>query len=190
MAVRRHPDGGTLSRGRVHLAVAGCVLVACRPPGEGSLRARWTSTDTTLARGAVSLPLRATWCESRGRLTLLAVSGDTGVGILVRTVALAPGLFQVSDTTAARSPGAGMALRLTRPNTLYTLSADSGAVAITSVAEGRVDGRYIGWLSQPGTGPVLLTGSFAGAAAVPDPVRCDREASVPEAPAAPDSSVP
>lgn len=182
-----------MNRRRLHMAVVGCVLlltVACRPEGQGTLRARWTSTDTTLGTGTLALPLRATWCESRGRLTLLALSGDTGVGILVRTVALAPGLFQVSDTTAAPSPGAALALRMTTPNTLSSLSADSGAVAITSVAGGMVGGRFVGWLSRPGSGPVLLTGKFAGAAMEPDQVRCEPQVTLPEASAVPDSSVP
>ena len=172
--------------------LVGTILAAagCRTRGEGTLLARWTSADTTLGTGALALPVTAAWCESRGRLTLLAVSSDTGVGILVRTVKLAPGLFAVSDTTAARSPGSSVAFRLADEVNLFALSADSGAVAITSVLHGRVAGRFVAWFSRPDAGPALVTGSFKGVSVVPDTARCEFIAPPPAVPPTPpDSSV-
>lgn len=180
------------------LAIAGLVLAGlgaagCRSGDVGTLRAHWSSADTTFGNGELAVPLRATWCESRGRLTLLSVSGDTGVGILIRTVKLAPGLFGVSDTAAARSPGSTLAFRLAEAANLFVLSSDSGAVAITSVRETGLTGRFVAWFSRPGAGPALLTGSFRGASALPDTVRCEQSTPPPAGPPvpqpAPDSSV-
>lgn len=164
------------------------LVAACRPAGEGRLQAHWTSLDTALGAGSLKLPLKGAWCASRGRLTLLGFAGDTGVGLLVRTVKLAPGLFPVSDTLAARSPGSTIAFRLANQSNLFTLSGDSGAVAITSVTEGEVAGRFVGWFSRPGGGPVVLTGRFAGVAAVPDTVRCESTAPPAPVPAPPADS--
>ena len=167
------------------LAAAGC-----RAGDGGTLRVRWTSADTTLGTGALALPLTAAWCEARGRLTLLAVSRDTGVGILVRTVKLTPGLYAVSDTTAARSPGSSVAFRLAEAVNLFALSGDSGAVAITSVQDGRVAGRFVAWFSRPDAGPALLTGRFKEVSVVPDTARCESAAPPPAVPPTPpDSSV-
>ena len=160
------------------------VLAAgCRTNGDGALHARWASIDTTLHHGTLSLPVRGTWCEARGRLTLLGLRGDTGVGILVRTVKLGPGRFAVADTTARPSPGASIALRVTVGDNLFALSADSGAVALTSVGEGRVGGRFVAWLSRPSLGLVTLIGDFAAVPVEPDSVRC--ESFTPSAPASP-----
>lgn len=145
---------------------------ACHPVG-GRLRAQWTGVDTTVGTGRVTLPLRAAWCAARGRLTLLAFTGDTGVGILVRTVRLEPGQFAVSDTTAARSPGSGIAFRIRKESGFFTLSGDSGAVAITSVVDGKVAGRFVGWFSGPARTPVVLDGSFKDVVAQPDSMRCE-----------------
>jgi hypothetical protein len=176
---------------RAYLAVGVLVAVGCRADGAGgTLRARWASADTTLGAGDLALPLKVAWCESRGRLTLLGVSGDTGVGILVRTVELVPGLFGVSDTTAARSPGSSVAFRMAKEARLFALSGDSGAVAITSVQDGRLTGRFVAWFSRPDAGPALVSGSFKGASAMPDTVRCEPVAAPPPvAPAPPDSGV-
>ncbi len=168
---------------------AAALATACRPTGrEGRLRARWASLDTTLGTGTVAVPFAAAWCERRGRLTLSGVSGDTGVGILIRTVTLAPGRFDVSDTTAPRAPGAAIALRVVTGANLFALSGDSGLVAITSVQEGRVAGRFAAWLSRPDERPVLLIGDFSGAPAQPDSVRCESFTRPPTPPPAPPDS--
>jgi len=170
------------------LAVAS-LAAACRNESGGTLQAQWISMDTALGRGSLRVPVKGTWCASRGRLTLLGLSGDTGVGILVRTVKLDPGLLIVSDTAASRSPGATIAFRLANQSTLLTLSSDSGAVAITSVAGG-LAGRFVGWFSQADRGPVVLTGRFSGVSVAPDSVRCESEAlPAPVQTTAPDSGV-
>lgn len=164
------------------------LCAACEPGENGTLHARWTSIDTTLGSGDVTLPLTATWCGARGRLTLLALQGDTGVGILVRTTALVPGRFDVYDTNnTSRSPGSAIAFRINKPAALYTMGGDSGVLAITSVREGRIGGRFVGWFSHAGTGPVLLVGNFEGAQPAPDTVRCERSVPPPPPPAVPDS---
>ena len=170
--------------------VLGGIIAACRTGSEGTLQARWTALDTALGSGSLALPFKGTWCASRGRLTLLGVSGDTGVGILVRTVKLEPGLFPVSDTMVARSPGSAIAFRLANASNLFTLSGDSGAVALTSTADGDLAGRFVGWFSRSGGGPVVLQGRFKGVSPAPDTVRC--ESTAPRAPVpapAPDSGV-
>jgi hypothetical protein len=171
--------------------VAFAVLAGgCRTNGKGTLHARWASIDTTLRTGTLSLPVTATWCESRGRLTLLGVRGDTGIGILVRTVKLGPGRFVVADTTARPSPGAAIALRVTVGDNLFTLSADSGAVALTSMGEGRLDGRFVAWLSKPAQGAVTLIGDFAAVPTEPDSAPCESfTAPAPAPPSGPDSGV-
>lgn len=173
---------------RACLVVAALAAAGCRAGGAGTLRAHWASADTTLGTGDLALPLKAVWCEARGRLTLLAVSGDTGFGILVRTVKLAPGLFHVSDTTAAQSPGSSMAFRVVRNANLFALSGDSGAVAITAAQAGGVAGRFVAWFSRPDAAPALLVGSFNGASALPDSVRCESSTPPPPVPPTPPDS--
>ena len=162
----------------------------CRTNGEGTLDARWASIDSSLGHGTLSVPLRAAWCERLGRLTLLGTRGDTGVGILVRTVTLSPAKANVSDTAAKRSPGASVALRVTAGENLFALSSDSGVVAITSERDNRIAGRFVAWLSRPASGPVLLVGTFAGVSVEPDSVRCESFAApLAPPPVPPDSGV-
>jgi hypothetical protein len=171
--------------------VAVAVLAGgCQTNGNGTLHARWASIDTTLRNGTFSLPVTATWCESRGRLMLLGLRGDTGVGILVRAVKLGPGRFDVADTAARPSPGASIALRVTMGDNLFALSADSGVVALTSVGGGQLDGRFVAWLSRPVLSPVTLVGDFAAVSVEADSVRCEAFAEPPATlPSAPDSGV-
>ena len=179
-----------MKRHRCLAWATGVVIVSgCGSSDGGTLHARWASIDTTLRNGTLSLPLKATWCQARGRLMLLAWRGDTGVGILVRTVKLGPGQFDVSDTLGKPSPGASIAMRVTVGDNLFALSSDSGALAITSVLEGRLDGRFVAWLSRPALGPVTLIGDFAAVPAEADSVRCESFAEPPAAPATPDSGV-
>jgi hypothetical protein len=178
----------------VRLAAAGwfafaALVAACRPAGDGSLLAQWTSLDTALGRGALDVPVRGTWCASRGRLTLLGFSGDTGLGILVRTVKLEPGLFRISDTISPRSPGSTIAFRLATRSSLFTLSGDSGAVAITTVGDGAVSGRFVGWFTESGGGPVVVKGNFRAVRAAADTVRCESTAPVPVPASSPDTGV-
>jgi hypothetical protein len=170
--------------------VAVLSTVGCQADGTGTLRARWASVDTTIGTGELTMPVTATWCAPRGRLTLLGVSGDTGVGILIRTVTLAPGRFDVSDTAAAPSPGAAIAVRVAQQTNLFALSGDSGAVAITSVQGGRVAGRFVAWFSRPDAEPVLLMGDFKGARVAADGRNCKFVAPpAPSSAPAPDSGV-
>lgn len=163
------------------------VLAGCGNQSGGTLQARWTSLDTTLGSAKVRLPVAATWCPARGRLVLLAVAGDTGIGMFVRTLKLAPGLYPVQDTSRSGIPGATLALRVARASTMFALSGDSGAVAITSAAGGQLSGRFVGWFTQVGKPqPILLVGNFAGVAPAPDTVRCESTTMPPPA----DSVVP
>ena len=83
-----------------------------------------------------------------------------------------------------------MRLRVTVGENLFTLSADSGAVAHHVSGEGRLDGRFVAWLSRPAQGAVTLIGDFAAVPAEPDSVRCESFTAPPPAPpAAPDSGV-
>jgi hypothetical protein len=158
------------------------LVAACGRGGKGTLRAEWASLDTALGHGDFEVPVSGAWCAPRGRLTLLGFEGDTGVGILVRTVKLAPDLFRVSDTVAARSPGASIAFRLATSQTLFALSGDSGAVAITRAGDGEVAGRFLGWFTRAGSGPIVVKGSFAGVPILPDTVRCESTALPPPVP--------
>jgi hypothetical protein len=95
----------------------------------------------------------------------------------------------VGDTVTRRSPGAVMALRLTRGGNLFVLSSDSGLVALTSVQGNRASGRFMSWFARPGAGPVLLSGAFQDVTAVPDPANCEQGVAPPPPPPAPDSVV-
>lgn len=175
-------------RSAAALALVAAALAGCGDRSGGTLQARWTSLDTTLGSVKMRLPVTATWCPARGRLVLLAVAGDTGVGMFLRTLQLTPGLYPVRDTSRSDTPGATIALRVARQANMYALSSDSGAVAITSAAGGALSGRFVGWFTQVGKPhPVLLEGSFAGVRPAPDSVRCE-SATVSAPPA--DSVVP
>jgi hypothetical protein len=171
-----------------HRVIGGVLLlaaIACRPPDGARLTAQWQSPDTTIKSGGITLPLTATWCPIRARLMLLGVSTDSGVGLLVRTVALKPGRYPVQDTTRSTVPAAVVGLRLATEQTFNALTADSGLLAITAVTGNQVEGRFMAWL-RTATGPVLLRGEFGPVTVTPDTVHCE---SPPARPAA-DSSVP
>ena len=178
-----------------HLVAAWLAVAAlARPAGPGvreHCAREWTSLDTALGRGSLKVPLKGTWCATRGRLTLL--------GFLGRYRGGHPGAHGEAGARPAhrhptprrpRSPGSTIAFRLANQSNLFTLSSDSGAVAITSVEDGELAGRFVGWFSRAGRGPVVLTGRFSGVTAAPDSVRCETD--VPPAPVptpAPDSGV-
>lgn len=159
---------------RAAVACLVVMLAGCGDRRGGTLQARWTSIDTTLGSAKLRLPVHATWCQARARLQLLAVSGDTGIGLMLRTFRLAPGRYDVRDTSRADVPGATLALRVARGSTMFALSGDSGVVAVTSAANERLTGRFVGWFTPAGTTQrVLLSGSFADVRVVPDSVRCE-----------------
>ena len=161
-------------RAAVIAALAAAILLGCGDRRTGTMQARWTSLDTTLGSAKVRLPVTATWCPARGRFVLLAVSGDTGIGMFLRTIQLTPGRYDVRDTSRSDTPAATLALRLARGSTMFALSGDSGAVAITSTAGDRVSGRFVGWFTQAERRqPVVLVGSFSGVRPMPDSVRCE-----------------
>lgn len=133
-------------------AALAAALAACgraSAPEGGRVTATWRSDDTTRTdvEGWTSAA-SARWCERDGRLALLAVSGDTGIGVAVRTTALAPGRFAVADS-AGGLPAAKLALRLLGDVSVEGFAARDGEVTLTEAGR-TVSGRFGGTLRLAG----------------------------------------
>lgn len=68
-------------------------------PSGARLEASWTGADTATFRA----PATAEWCDSLDALTILAMAGDTGIGLVIRPGAGQP--FAKTGRYRVRSPG-------------------------------------------------------------------------------------
>lgn len=157
MAIRRGLLAGALSV----TALAGCDRIS-------HLSASWTGADT----GSAALPLSATSCVT-DQLSLTAMSGDTGVLILLRPSAEGSGSGQLPVLSPAdfqqTRPAATITARWLDSTTVSGYRSASGTVNLSSTA--RPAGSFSAVLRRLGDlQEVTLEGEFrAGAVtACPD----------------------
>ena len=160
MALRPGLLAGALSAGAL-LALAACDR-------SSHLTASWTGADT----GAAELPLWATSCVPN-QLRLTAMSGDTGVLILLRQSEEGPGIGQYPVLSPAdfqrTRPAATITARWLDSTTVSGYRSARGTVSLSSAP--RPKGSFSAVLQRQGDlREVTLEGEFRAAAitACPD----------------------
>ncbi|HEU4799266.1 MAG TPA: hypothetical protein VFS94_01415 [Gemmatimonadales bacterium] len=160
MAIRPGLLSGALSAGAL------IALTAC--DRSSHLSASWTGADT----GAAELPLSATSCVP-DQLSLTAISGDTGVLILLRPPAGGSGAGQLPVLSPAdfqqTRPAATITARWLDSTTVSGYRSARGTVSLSSTA--RPEGSFSAVLQRQGDQQeVTLEGEFRAAAmtACPD----------------------
>jgi len=154
MAIRPGLLAGALSAGAL-LALGACDRSA-------HLTVSWTGADT----GAAELPLRATSCVPY-QLGLTAMSGDTGVLILLRQSEEGPGLGRYPVLSPAdfqqTRPAATITARWLDSTTVSGYRSARGTVDLSSAA--RPEGSFSAVLQRQGDlQEVTLEGEFRAAA--------------------------
>jgi hypothetical protein len=139
--------------------VTGCSGESGSGGGEVSLR--WTGS----ASGSLSAPATARWCPADSLLEVIAVRGDTSVGLALLgrdSIRAEPyPVVETRDFTPGR-PQARVALRLLKEFELEGYEGSGGAVTVTgngATVSGTVDVRL-----RPvvGADTLRITGSFDG----------------------------
>lgn len=156
---RRH--AGWLAVGAVG-SILGCPGDAARPPVTARLEARWTGSDASTFHA----PATAEWCDSLNLLEIVALSGDTGVGIAIYPrEGIATGAYPVRAPAIADSvaPSSAIGLRWFSQTAVRGFQGDSGKLSLTRGADGSLSGRFTA-AAHPvtGKGSLSLTGSFEG----------------------------
>ena len=141
------------------------LAAACRRgpsgAGDGQVLAEWRGTH----RGRFVAPMSATHCPESGIVELIAVRGDTGVGLVLYpadSARIASGEYQVfpPGTAVPPRPAAGAALRWFTGIDLSPFDGTSGSVQVT-VADSLLSGSLAVRMEQPsGTDTLALTGRF------------------------------
>ncbi len=158
-------------------AVAGIALLAALSAGCGSgegkrptgprLEAIWTGADTA----ALGAPATAKWCDSLRMLEIVAIAGDTGIGIAVYpSDSIASGRYRVRPPATADSlpPAAAVGLRWFSETAVQGFQGDSGEVTLTRTPGGVLSGRFTAAARAiVGNGRLTLTGSFDDLRAIP-----------------------
>jgi len=152
--------------GRWLMVATGLAAGGCRPSeparsGAG-LEVQWTGADTSRFGG----PASADWCDSLNLLQILAIAGDTGIGIaLYPQDGVSSGDYPIKPPEAADSvpPSAAIGLRWFSETSVQGYQADSGQVTLTRTSGGVLSGRFkASARAITGKGRLRLTGSFEG----------------------------
>ena len=142
-----------LCRSRRFLAGAVAVLAlgaGCSPTRDGAtgstgghLDVRWIGADT----GSFGQPAVGRWCDSLKALTIVALQGDTGVGVAVRSARPLGQRYSVGvppdrwPTDSAPPAAASVALRWLGKTRVEGYRAFRGELILTRSA-GPLDGRF------------------------------------------------
>ena len=155
------------------LLITGTACQSESTPG-ARLEARWTATDTTLAKGTLAAEARAAWGAGAPRLEVTAIREDQGLGlVLYPDGAIGAGTYPAFDPgidTLIPRPGAAGALRWFTEQRLEAFQSDSGAVDLTAAGDG-FDARFglrMVSLDRPET--LRVSGEAKGLLAGPCPV--------------------
>jgi hypothetical protein len=143
------------------LALAsGCRKAEGGAPTGPRLEARWTGADTA----TFSAPATAAWCDSLNLLEILAMAGDTGIGIAVYPRdGIASGAYPIRAPAAADSvpPSAAVGLRWFSKTAVQGFQGDSGQLSLVRAADGALSGRFTTTArAVSGKGQLTVTGSF------------------------------
>lgn len=141
---------------------AGCRKTEGGAPSGPRLEARWTGADTS----AFGAPATAAWCDSLNLLEILAIAGDTGIGIAIYPRdGIASGSYPIRPPEAADSvpPSAAVGLRWFSQTSVQGFQGDSGRLSLVRAPDGGLSGRFTATAHAiTGKGRLTLTGSFDG----------------------------
>ena len=145
----------------------GCGSGEGRPLTGPRLEASWTGADTA----TLSAPGTAAWCDTLRVLEIVAIAGDTGIGIAVYpSDSIASGRYRVRPPAVADSlpPAAAVGLRWFSETAVQGFQGDSGEVTLTRTPGGVLSGRFTAAARAiVGNGRLTLTGSFDDLRAIP-----------------------
>lgn len=177
-------------RGWLAIGVLGLAL-GCRP-GAGStagarVEVRWTGAEAA----SFQAPATAEWCDTLRLLQIIAMSGDTGIGIAIYPRELATSgsyTIRAPDSARAAPPSAAIGLRWFSQTAVRGFQSDSGRLSLTRGADSTLSGRFTA-SARPATGkgPLSLTGSFEGLRERPATRGCTTPPRPPPPAARPDS---
>ncbi|HTO73871.1 MAG TPA: hypothetical protein VMJ30_08625, partial [Gemmatimonadales bacterium] len=150
------------------------VLMSCTPGegGAGRLTARWKGGDS----GQLVAPATGAWCSVGGLLEIMAISGDSGVAVLLYpTNGVKAGSFTVIDPLRqpVHAGGAAVAMRWPSAEQIVGYRGVSGTASL-KVEDGKLSGEWTGLLLRPGAEMESLhvSGSFDGIRADSGPAAC------------------
>ena len=165
---------------------SGRLLLAASRAGRRRARRLARAVDESrhhhLGRGASPCRITATWCPLRAAADAARYVGRHGVGILVRTVKLAPGMYRGGGHHAL--DGAGRGDRVPARERANFVGAEPLIRARWRSRRSRAPGWWgASWLAhgRP-TGRCCFVASSVRVTAVPDTVRCESQAPPPDRP--------
>jgi hypothetical protein len=148
------------------------VALACAKPEAGTrtgprLTVRWTGADTA-AFGASATAER---CDTLHLIEIRAISGDTGLGLVLYDSGTArPGSYPIRPPAAASgaAPAAALAVRWFSRTAVQGFQGDSGQVSLRRAANGDLSGTFTAKAHAINTsGRLHLSGSFEGLRVTP-----------------------
>ena len=146
-------------------AVVVCAACAQRSPaparpGAGMMSVQWTGR----LRGSLSAPATARWCAADTLLEIIAVRGDTAVGLtLIARDSARAEIYVVNETQnfAPGRPQAAVALRLLGEMSLLGFEAIAGQVHVTQSGGPMVSGALdVRLRPVSGADTLQMKGSF------------------------------
>ncbi|MEP7176103.1 MAG: hypothetical protein ABI860_06080 [Gemmatimonadales bacterium] len=139
---------------------AACHGDAAKAPSGARLAVRWTGSDTS----SFDAPATAERCDSSTMLQIVAIAGDTGIGIaLYPSDSNLAAVYTVRPPSLADSapPAGAVGLRWFSQTSVQGYQADSGQVSVTRAPNGALSGRFKATARAiTGTGRLTLAGSF------------------------------
>ncbi len=151
-------------RGLALLAML-ALAAGCRAGQHGAaagprLEVQWTGSDTA----SFGAPATAEWCDTLRLLEILAIAGDTGIGIaLYPKAGLEVRAYPIRRPGVADSarPSAAIGLRWFAATAVQGFQADSGELSLTRAGGGALSGRFsVTAHAISGNRHLSLTGSF------------------------------
>jgi hypothetical protein len=166
----------------------GCSADAGQMGSGARLAVQWSGSEAS----SFHAPASAEWCDSLNLLEILAMSGDTGIGIAIYPrEGIASGSYPVRPPPEADSvpPSSAIGLRWFSQSSVRGFQSDSGNLALTLGSDGTLSGRFNAAAhAVSGKGAIRLTGSFDGLRQRPATRGCSTAAAPPTPPPArPDS---
>ncbi|MEP6474417.1 MAG: hypothetical protein ABJC74_11875 [Gemmatimonadota bacterium] len=134
--------------------------------GDGKLSASWKGrSNGSSATGALNTGATANWCGAGKLLEIMAISGDTGVAVLLYpTDGVKSGTFAMIDPLRepVHAGVAAVAARWPDGEQIVGFRGVSGSATLT-VVQGRISGTITGTMVRPGIQPESLafTGNFS-----------------------------
>lgn len=154
-------------RDRPRFLLALLLITACQAnrsspgDGDGTLSVRWSGATS----GIFAAPAVARWCAMDTLLEIIAVRGDTAVGlILVAQDSVRKDIYRANDVRGWTSwrPQASAGLRWVAPLEVKAFESYGGQVEVTTGGTRRVGGTFELRMRPPTSADtVLLKGSFS-----------------------------